>query len=122
MAGNNIKVPSTVGNCEVWTGGTSVNAADILYTTGDMTRFDTFTFVATAGVLAVFASLDNVNYEAVALQDLSAASVGATYVATLASGHIGLLQGNFVSIQVQQSGAAATANAVMLCSKKGGQF
>ena len=122
MAGPNQTQPTTVGSAEVFNGANGVNAGDIIYPIQDATRFDVFTFYGGNGALQILVSLDGQNFENVAVQDLSAASVGQTYTATLAAGHVGMLVGSFRSVQVQQSGATATTNAAMVCTKKGGQY
>lgn len=109
-----------IGNWLRYTGGTGVNAADVVCQPTDISRYDTFTFASTAGAVAVFATLDGTNFmtSAMAMEDLGAASTtGSVLVTVTAAERIYRIRGSFQSLQFQQSGATGVTAFTLLCSK-----
>ena len=116
--------PTTVGNATVFTGGAGVNANDVIFGPIEVTRFDDFLLMSTAGAMQVLASLDGANYctAPLTLIDEGAAAVGVTYVIVTAANRVYRLQGTFAALKVTQNGATGVANASLTCSKKGRQY
>jgi hypothetical protein len=116
--------PTTVGNAVVFTGGAGVNANDVIFGPLEVSRFDDFQLMSTAGAMQVLASLDGVNFGTAPLTliDEGAAAVGVTYVIVTAANRMYRLQGTWAQIKVTQNGATGVANASLTCSKKGGQY
>lgn len=96
--------------------GTGANDNDVLFTTGDMSRYDACTVMSTDGAVDVFVSLDGTNYatSALSLQDLGATSTDPVLV-TAADRVYGFVV-KARKIRVLQNGATA-ASASMLCWK-----
>jgi hypothetical protein len=93
-------------------------AAAVCIQTGDMSRYDTFMLMSTAGSFEVLGCIDDVNYsDPLTMQDLGDAA--ATYVIASVAGHMCQLKGQYRYLQVQQVGATDVANLVMLCSRQG---
>jgi|SRR6185437_7954163 len=109
------------GNMTRYSGGVGVNDTDVIISTGDVSRFDEFLLISTAGAMEVFPSLDGTNY---ATAPLSLIDMGATTTAPVtitAANRIYGFYGTFAKVKVQQSGATAVTAATMTMSKKGGQ-
>lgn len=96
--------------------GTGANDDDVLFTTGDMSRYDACTIMSTDGAVDVFVSLDGTNYasSALSLQDMGATSTDPVLV-TAADRVYGFVV-KARRIRVLQNGATA-ASASMLCWK-----
>lgn len=124
MAGSNIKTPTTVGNIEVFTLGSGANANDVIFAPGDVSKFDDFCLMSTAGAMQVLVSLDGVNFTTAPLSmlDLGVNGVQPTMVNVTAAGRMYRFGGDFALLQVTQNGAVAVANASLSCRKSGGQF
>lgn len=96
--------------------GSGANDNDVLFTTGDISRYDACTIMSTTGAVDVFVSLDGTNYatSALSLQDMGATSTDPVLV-TAADRVYGFVV-KARRIQVLQNGATAAA-ASMLCWK-----
>jgi hypothetical protein len=96
--------------------GTGAADNDVLFTSGDMSRYDACTIMSTDGAVDVFISLDGTNYatSALSLQDLGATSTDPVLV-TAADRVYGFVV-KARRIRVLQNGATA-ASASMLCWK-----
>jgi hypothetical protein len=94
--------------------GTGANDNDVLFTTGDVSRYDACTIMSTDGAVDVFVSLDGTNYAtaALSLQDMGATSSDPVLV-TAADRVYGFVV-KARKIRVLQNGATAT-DASMLC-------
>jgi hypothetical protein len=101
----------------VYTGGVGVNDNDVVIQTGDVSAFDTFMLMSTAGVFDVFVSLDGTNYAtaALSLADLGATSTSPVVVSV--AGRVYGFRGTYKAIRVLQNGAKAVANAALIASK-----
>ena len=96
--------------------GTGTNDDDVLFTTGDVSRYDACTIMSTDGAVDVFVSLDGTNYatSALSLQDMGATSTDPVLV-TAADRVYGFVV-KARRIRVLQNGATA-ASASMNCWK-----
>jgi len=96
--------------------GTGANDNDVLFTTGDMSRYDACTIMSTDGAVDVFVSIDGTNYAtaALSLQDMGATSTDPVLV-TAADRVYGFVV-KAKNIRVLQNGATA-ASASMICWK-----
>jgi hypothetical protein len=99
--------------------GTGANDNDILFTTGDMSRYDACTIMSTTGAVDVFISLDGTNYAttALSLQDLGATTTDPVLVTAALRVYGFVVKAR--RIVVRQNGATG-ANASMLCWTLGG--
>lgn len=114
-----VTAPTQIGNVQVYGGGVGVNANDEVIATSDISRFDTFMLISTAGAMQVLASLDGTNF---ATAPLSLDDMGATDsdpVIVTAALRIYRFRGSFSKLQVTQNGATAVAGAALVCSKLG---
>lgn len=89
--------------------GVGVNANDILFTSSDVTPYNTFTFMTTAGNVFIEASVDGTNFTTVPLsfQDLSSTAPQTYVAATAATGRAYAFYGKVRVIRMKQSGATA---------------
>ena len=96
--------------------GTGANDNDVLFTTGDVSRYDACTLMSTAGAVDVFVSLDGTNYAsaALSLQDFGATTTDPVLV-TAANRVYGFVT-KVRKIRVLQNGASA-ASASLNCWK-----
>lgn len=88
--------------------GTGVNDNDLLFTTDEVSNYDTFELLGSAGAVDVEVLLKAGGTWATApitMQDLGAASL--TPVLVTASGRLYGFMGNFHQIRVRQNGASA---------------
>lgn len=104
------------GNVAGYVAGTGVNANDVNIQTGDVSAYDTFMLMSTAGAVQVLASLDGTNYATapLSLDDLGATT--STPVLLTAANRVYRFRGSFMKLQVTQNGATASS-ATLLCSK-----
>jgi hypothetical protein len=105
------------GTVTLYKDGTGANDNDVIVQTNDVTSFNTFHLMSTAGALDVFPSLDGTNYAtaALSLTDLGA-TVSDPVIVTVAN-RVYRFRGAFRKIQVMQNGATAGQNVVLMCSK-----
>lgn len=94
--------------------GTGVNDNDVLFTTNDLTRFDSCMLMSISGAVDVQASLDGTNFTtaSLSLQDFGGTSTA--YVLVTVAGRMYGLVGKFAKLRILQSGGTAS-NAVMTC-------
>lgn len=99
--------------------GTGTNDNDLLFTSGDMSRFDACVLMSTTGAVDVEVSLDGTNYStaALSLQDFGATSNDPVLV-TVAARVYGFV-GKYSKVRVRQNGATG-ATASMNCWSLGG--
>jgi len=94
-----------------FTGAAGTNDNDLVYTSPDVSVYNTHYIECTAGTVDLEVTLDGTNWNttppAVLLHDATA--VG-TYIATIASGKIGILKMKVKKFRIRQNGATA-ANA-----------
>lgn len=81
----------------------------VLFTTGDMSRFDACVLMATAGTVDVYASLDGTNYatSALSLEDKGATALDPVLQAS--ANRVYGFVGKFLFIRVLQVGATPSA-------------
>jgi hypothetical protein len=112
-----VATPQHMGNMLRYIGGTGVNTGDVVVQTGDVSRYDTFELITTAGACDVWVSLDGVNYintTALALTDKSS-TTPATRVVVTAANRVYEFTGKFALIQVKQNGATAATAVTLVC-------
>lgn len=96
--------------------GSGANDNDILFTTGDLARFDACVLMSTAGTVDVYASLDGTNFSTAALSLEDKGSTSLDPVLQAAPNRIYGFVGKFAFIRVLQVGATA-ASASINCWK-----
>lgn len=90
--------------------GTGTNNDDIVIAMNDVSNFDTFMLMSTAGAMDVWVSLDGSHYVGpVSLADFGA--VTSDPVIVTAANRLYGFRGKFRSIRVMQNGAAAVVGA-----------
>lgn len=89
--------------------GTGVNASNVLFTTGDLSKFDACVLMATTGTVNVFVSLDGTNYStsALSLEDHGATSLDP--VLSASANRVYSFVGKYAFVKVLQVGATATS-------------
>lgn len=108
-----------IGNALRFVGGVGANADDVIVQTSDISKFDTFELMSTAGALQVLASIDGTRY---ATAPLSLTDMGATTsdpVIVTAANRLYRFRGVFSRLKVTQNGATAAADVVLICQKMG---
>jgi hypothetical protein len=115
---------STVTKAEVlgtnlirYSGGIGASDNDILISTGDVSKYDTFMLSSTAGAMDVFVSLDGTHFTTapLTLQDMSSSS-DTPALLTAPNAMYGF-RGKFALIQVLQNGGTAVADGALMCGK-----
>lgn len=99
--------------------GTGTNDNDVIFTTGDVSAFNEFTLMSTAGAMDVLVSVDGTNFTTA---PLSLADLGATTTAPVlvtAANRAYAFAGTFAKIRVLQNGATAVTAGVLRCAKVG---
>lgn len=112
--------PNTFSNFTAYEGGIGVNANDVVVQTGDVSAYDSFSVMTTAGAVQVLASLDGTNYATapLAMKDMGATTAaGGVEVIVTAANRIYTFRGNFRNLQVTQNGATAATAVTLVCSK-----
>lgn len=107
-----------VGNVTRFLGQAGTADASTVLVTPDVSRFDQFMFRSSAGAMAVYASLDDTNFDGpIALDDMGAVT-GLPVVVTAAS-RLYRLRGCYRALKLQQSGGTNVTGAVILAGKVG---
>lgn len=90
---------------------------DIIIQSGDISRFDTFMLMSSAGAVDVFVSLDGTNYatNALSLQDMGATTTDPVVVT--AANRIFGFRGKFRKIRVLVNGATNPTTATLMASR-----
>ena len=90
--------------------GTGVNDNDVLFTTGDISPYDTFMVMSTVGAVDVYGSLDGTNFNTAPLSLADLGSTTTDPVIVTAANRMYGFRGKYKYIRVLQNGAtAATA-------------
>jgi hypothetical protein len=105
------------GNGLTFTAGTGTIDNSQVFLTGDVTAYDTFMLMSTAGAMDVFPSLDGTNFAttALSLQDLGATT--SSPVLVTAANRVYGFRGKFKAIRVDQNGATPVTAATLTCGK-----
>lgn len=101
----------------LYTGGTGVSDNDVVVQTDDVSAYNTFMIMTTAGAVDAFPSLDGTNY---ATAGVSLTDMGATTsdpVVVTAANRLYRFRGTFKKIKVMQNGATAATAVCLMCSK-----
>lgn len=93
---------------------------DVIIQTGDITRFDTFMLMSSAGTVDVYVSLDGTNYAtaALSLQDMGATVTDPVVVS--AANRVYAFRGKFRKIRVLVAGATNPTTATLMASRLNG--
>lgn len=104
-----------IGNVVQYNGVAGVSDNDVLVTTGDVSRYNSFMLISTAGAMDVFVSVDGTNYAtaALSLQDMGATTTNPVLV-TVANRAYGF-RGLFRKIKVLQNGVTGVTAPTLLC-------
>lgn len=90
--------------------GTGANDNDVLFTTNDVSRFDAFTLMSTAGAVDVLTSLDGTTFATAALSLSDHGATTSDPVVVTAALRVYQFRGKFKKVRVlQNGGTAATA-------------
>ena len=108
-----------MGKRVLWKGIATPDDNDICLETTDVSMYDTFTLMSTAGAMDVFVSIDGINFTTAAL---SLADLGSTTTApvivTVANRMYGF-RGIYRFIRIRQNGGTDIANAALLMWRSG---
>lgn len=92
---------------------------DVVIELADASRFDTFSLMSTAGAMDVDVSLDGTNFAvAIAITDEKTTTPAVKVIVT-APGLLYSFRGNFKVVRIRQNGATDTANAALICGRRG---
>lgn len=111
------QVRDLIGNtAERYKSATGTNDNDVVIQSEDVSKWDTFQILTTAGATDVFVSLDGTNYATapISLQDQGATTSDPVIVT--AAGRVYGFRGKYAKVQVLQNGATAVENACLMCS------
>jgi hypothetical protein len=111
------QVRDVIGNsAERYKSATGTNDNDVVIQSEDVSKWDTFQVMSTAGATDVFVSLDGTNYTTapISLQDMGATTSDPVVVS--AAGRMYGFRGKFAKVKVLQNGATGVENACLMCS------
>jgi hypothetical protein len=93
------------------------NDNDVVIQSEDVSKWDTFQIMSTAGAMDVFVSLDGTNYATapMSLQDMGASTSDPVIVS--AANRIYGFRGKYAKVRVLQNGATGVTVACMMCSR-----
>lgn len=111
------------GNGSVFRGGVGTLTADPIFVrtnftggeTGDISEYDSFMLMSTAGAMDVVGTLDGTNYCTAPISLIDMGAADATPVLVTAANRIYGFRGKYLGLKVRQSGATAVANGALLC-------
>ena len=106
------------GKRALWAGIAGVSDNDIVLETTDVSHFNTFTLMSTAGPMDVDISLDGVNFTTAPLSMADLGSTSTAPVIVTAAARLYGFRGNYKLIRVRQATATAVANAALLASRE----
>lgn len=89
----------------------------IVLETTDVSHFETFTLMSTAGAMDVDVSLDGTNFTTAPLSMADLGSTATAPVIVTAAGRLYGFRGNYKIIRVRQNAGVAVANALLLSSR-----
>jgi hypothetical protein len=114
-----LAVIDQISNILRFSGGVGVNANDVVVQTNDVSKYDTFELISTAGAMQVLATLDGTNYTTapISLTDMGATTSDPVIVT--AANRIYRFRGAFSVLKVTQNGATAVTGATLVCQKMG---
>lgn len=88
---------------------------DVLIQTGDVSRYDSYELMSTAGTVDVFVSLDGTNYATAALSLVDKGATTSDPVLVTAAARVYGFRGKFLKVRVLQNGATNPTAASLLC-------
>jgi len=91
-----------------FTGSAGTNDNDVVYTSGDISMYNTHYIEATAGTIDVDVSLDGTNWIAAVAGRSLVATASTTHVVEAASGVALEIKGKFKKLRINQKGATAS--------------
>ena len=103
----------------LYSAGTGTNDNDVVIQSGDVTGYDTFMLMSTAGAMDVFVSLDGTNYSTAALSIADLGATSSTPVVVTVANRVYGFKGSFKAVRVLQNGATGVTAASLVCSKSG---
>ena len=98
--------------------GTADN--DVLIQTSDVSQFDTFHVMSTAGAVDVFASIDGTNYSVTALSLTDQGATTSDPVLVTAANRLYGFRGKYKKLKVLVNGATNPTACSLLCGTMGG--
>lgn len=111
------QVRDVIGNdAERYKSATGTNDNDVVIQSEDVSKWDTFQLMSTAGAMDVFVSLDGTNYAtaAMSLQDMGATT--SDPVVVTAANRLYGFRGKYAKVKVLQNGATGVADACLMCA------
>jgi hypothetical protein len=113
------KTVQAMGNVLIYTNsGTADN--DVLILTDDVSRYDTFHVMSTAGTVDVFASLDGTNFATAALSLQDQGAIVSDPVLVTAANRIYGFRGKYRKVKVLVNGATNPTACSLVCGNMGG--
>lgn len=102
---------------ERYKSATGTNDNDTVIQSEDVSRWDTFQFMSTAGAMDAFVSLDGTNYSTapISLQDMGATTSDPVVVS--AANRLYGFRGKYAKVRLLQNGATGVADACLMCSR-----
>lgn len=101
----------------LYEGGIGVSDNDVVVQTDDVSPFDTFLIMSTAGACDVFASVDGTHYATAALSLTDMGATTSDPVVVTAANRIYRFRGKFSKLKVEQNGATAATAVALMCSQ-----
>ncbi len=115
-----LAIADHMGNALRYKAGLGDNDNDVIVQTGDVSMYDEFLLMTTAGAVDVLVSLDGTNYSTAPLSLIDLGATTSDPVLVTAANRIYGFYGTYALIRVLQNGATDAANVCLICSRKGG--
>ena len=105
------------GKRQLWKGIAGTGDDAVVIETTDISMFDTFTLMSTAGAMDVVVSLDGTNFTTAPLSMADLGAVTTAPVIVTAAERMYGFRGSYRFIRVQQDAGVAVANARLMCKR-----
>lgn len=115
-----LAVADHMGNALRYKDGLGASDNDVIVQTGDVSQYDEFLLMTTAGAVDVMVSLDGTNYSTAALSLIDMGATTSDPVVVTAANRIYGFFGTFNLVRVLQNGATVAEDVCLICSRKGG--
>jgi hypothetical protein len=109
-----------MGNAVRYKGGIGASDNDVIVQSGDVSQYDTYLLMTTAGAVDITVSLDGTNYSTAPLSLIDLGATTSDPVLLTAANRIYGFYGTYALVRVLQNGATPATAVTLIASRKGG--
>ena len=109
-----------MGQRVLWRGVAGTNDNDIVLETTDVSKYDTFTLMSTAGAMDITVSIDGSNFTTAPLSIADLGAITTAPVILTAANRLYGFRGIFRFIRIRQNGSTGVVNAALLVWRSSG--